>query len=164
MTSMQHYFGAELRYWRHQRRLSLAQLGRTLYVSADLIGKVEKAQRWPRAALVNECEAVLGSGGILPRLYALAADERSASGARAHAEASVSLVRLAAIMVVLLVQDVVDPFDAANQSDALPVRASGVTHLRSADHATGGVADLAAVRGRRTCRLPSGATAVARRR
>src|SRR2546423_3500998 len=62
MASARHFFGAELRYWRNRRGLSLAQLGRAVYVSADLIGKVEKAQRWPRAALVDQFEAVLDAG------------------------------------------------------------------------------------------------------
>ena len=80
LVSTRHFFGAQLRYWRKRRGLSLAQLGRAVYVSADLVGKAEKAQRWPSPALVRACETVLDSGGALPRAYALAAAERPALG------------------------------------------------------------------------------------
>jgi transcriptional regulator with XRE-family HTH domain len=78
LASTRHLFGAELRYWRLHRQLSLARLARAAHVSADLIGKIEKAQRWPNNDLVGQCEAILDSGGVLPRLYALAAYERRA--------------------------------------------------------------------------------------
>lgn len=77
LVSAQHFFGAELRHWRQHRGLSIADLARSVFASPDLIGKVEKARRWPRQELVDRCEAVLDSGGLLRRLYALALAERS---------------------------------------------------------------------------------------
>lgn len=67
--SPRHRFGAELRRWRQLRGLSQAALARVAYVSPALVGKVEKAERWPTTGAVDEWEAVLDSGGALPRLW-----------------------------------------------------------------------------------------------
>jgi hypothetical protein len=134
-----------------------------LYVSADLIGKVEKAQRWASTALVEECEAVLDTGGLLPRLYALAVGERLASSARARADSSASVTRSAAIIVVVPVYDGVESSHALDQAGP-GVPAPSVIRLRRADGAVGSVVDLAAARARRTNRGASGATALAQGR
>ncbi|KAB1937743.1 helix-turn-helix domain-containing protein [Micromonospora sp. ALFpr18c] len=65
-----HGFGAALRQWRERRGLSQRALGRLVHVSGDLIGKVEKAERWPSARFVESCEGALQTGGELVRFLA----------------------------------------------------------------------------------------------
>jgi transcriptional regulator with XRE-family HTH domain len=78
-VSARHFFGAELRHWRRLRGMSLASLGQSVHVAGDLIGKIEKAQRWPHVDLVQRCDAALDSDGVLSRLYGLAEHERRRS-------------------------------------------------------------------------------------
>lgn len=61
-------FGAELRALRQRRSLSLAVVGRLVHVSGDLIGKIEKADRRPRADLVTQLDRTLEAEGALERL------------------------------------------------------------------------------------------------
>ena len=70
-ASPRHYLGAELRAWRQLRGYSLAQLGRIVHVSGDLLGKIEKAQRRPAEELIERCDDVLDAAGILCRLHKL---------------------------------------------------------------------------------------------
>jgi transcriptional regulator with XRE-family HTH domain len=63
--SARHRLGAELRRWRQARRLSLASLGTTVHVSGDLLGKIEKAQRWPTEDLLRRCDEALQADGAL---------------------------------------------------------------------------------------------------
>ncbi|MER7004120.1 helix-turn-helix transcriptional regulator [Dactylosporangium sp. NPDC000555] len=70
--SPQHYLGAELRSWRLLRGYSLARLGSAVHISGALLGKVEKAQRWPSKDLVERCDETLNAAGTLTRLYGLA--------------------------------------------------------------------------------------------
>ncbi|MEU1249138.1 helix-turn-helix domain-containing protein [Micromonospora arida] len=87
--SVLHGFGSVLRQWRECRGLSQRALGRLVHVSGDLIGKVEKAERWPSARLVESCEAALQAGGELLRFLPdlererrlTVLDHRSAGGA-----------------------------------------------------------------------------------
>ncbi len=74
--SARHFFGAELRHWREQRGLSQDQLGRAVHVSGDLIGKVEKATRWPPGGLAKACDSALGTDGALQRLWPLVEGQR----------------------------------------------------------------------------------------
>ncbi|MGI5186146.1 helix-turn-helix domain-containing protein [Dactylosporangium sp. CA-152071] len=66
-VSPRHTFGARLRQCREQQGLSQAQLAAKLFVSADLVAKVEKAQRRPSQRFVESCDMVLGAGGALAR-------------------------------------------------------------------------------------------------
>jgi transcriptional regulator with XRE-family HTH domain len=77
--SPRHYLGAELRAWRQLRQFSLARLGRMVHVSGDLLGKVEKAQRWPSEDLIRRCDSALGAAGTLTRLLELARVSQSAT-------------------------------------------------------------------------------------
>ncbi|MGH3943035.1 MAG: helix-turn-helix domain-containing protein [Pseudonocardiaceae bacterium] len=70
-VSLRHFFGAELRQWREVAGLSHDRLGERINYSGDLIGKVEKAERAPTAALATACDEVLGTGGALARLVSL---------------------------------------------------------------------------------------------
>jgi transcriptional regulator with XRE-family HTH domain len=74
--SARHRFGAELRRWRTARGLSQAGLARLIYVSPDLIGKIEKAERWPSQNVVERCEGVLGTGEALSSLWPLVNAQR----------------------------------------------------------------------------------------
>src|SRR5689334_21167911 len=58
-------FGARLRDWRMRRRLSQAQLGRLVHSSADLVAKLEKAERRPHPDLIYRLDAVLQADGDL---------------------------------------------------------------------------------------------------
>ncbi len=70
-ASLRHFFGAELRHWRQLADLSHDRLGAQINYSGAAIGKVEKAERAPTAALAEACDRVLGTGGALARLVAL---------------------------------------------------------------------------------------------
>lgn len=162
LASTRHFFGAQLRYWRQRRRLSLAQLGKAVYASADLIGKIEKAQRWPSVALVEECEAVLDSGGVLPQLYALAADERSASVRRPRIDGPADAARPMPVIVLVPVREPAEPSELVALGAPL-MAAPSVTTLRPAD-TDGTVVNIASARTRRAGGGASRTAAVARRR
>jgi transcriptional regulator with XRE-family HTH domain len=66
-ASLRHFFGAELRHWRRLAELSHDRLGAQINYSGAAIGKVEKAERAPTAALAEACDQVLGTGGALAR-------------------------------------------------------------------------------------------------
>lgn len=63
------FFGAELRHWRTQRGLSQAALGRVTHDSAALIGRFEKAERWPSRAAVIRLDEALETAGALARIW-----------------------------------------------------------------------------------------------
>ncbi|KXK61542.1 hypothetical protein AWW66_13225 [Micromonospora rosaria] len=67
-ASARHFLGAELRCWRQQRGLSLARLAALVYVSPDLLGKIEKAERTASLDVLARCDEALGTGGALGRL------------------------------------------------------------------------------------------------
>jgi transcriptional regulator with XRE-family HTH domain len=75
--SARHRFGALVREWRQRRRLSQARLGVLMHVSADLVGKVEKAVRWPSRQFAADCDAALDTGGALVRLLPQVQVERT---------------------------------------------------------------------------------------
>jgi transcriptional regulator with XRE-family HTH domain len=60
--------GAQLRRLRTARGLSQAQLGALILHSGALVGKVEKAQRFPTLEFCRRADEVLESGGLLQRL------------------------------------------------------------------------------------------------
>lgn len=64
------HFGAELRRYRTERRLSLAGLGRSVHVSGDLLGRIEKAERSASPELVASLDATLSANGALLQLAA----------------------------------------------------------------------------------------------
>lgn len=69
------FFGAELRHWRTLRGLSQAALGRITHDSAALIGRFEKAERWPNRAAVVRLDAALDTGEALVRIWDRASRE-----------------------------------------------------------------------------------------
>ncbi|WP_271190020.1 helix-turn-helix domain-containing protein [Dactylosporangium matsuzakiense] len=71
-ASPRQFLGAELRCWREQWGLSLAELAGRVFVSPDMLRKVEKAQRTATPDLLNACDAVLDTGGAFGRLLAYA--------------------------------------------------------------------------------------------
>lgn len=69
-------FGAELRRRRTQAGLSQATLGHAVYVSGDLIAKVEKAERRPLPDLVERLDGALEANGDLVRLSSAVTEAR----------------------------------------------------------------------------------------
>jgi transcriptional regulator with XRE-family HTH domain len=63
------FLGAELRCWRQRQSVSLAQLARAVYVSPDLLAKIEKADRTPSLDIIGRCDEALNTGGALGRLW-----------------------------------------------------------------------------------------------
>jgi transcriptional regulator with XRE-family HTH domain len=68
-VSGRHFLGAELRCWRQRCGLSLAELARAVFVSADLLTKIEKADRAPSLDIIERCDDALNTGGALVRLF-----------------------------------------------------------------------------------------------
>ncbi|MGI5142625.1 helix-turn-helix domain-containing protein [Streptomyces sp. CA-106110] len=70
--SPQHWFGAELRFWRKRRPgLHAAQLGPMVQVSSDVISKIEKGHYRCRRDLAERLDAVLETGGVLTRAWGM---------------------------------------------------------------------------------------------
>lgn len=67
-ASARHFLGAELRRWRELRQLSSAELAGKVFVSRDLIRRVERAQRRASVELITACDDALDTGGALRRL------------------------------------------------------------------------------------------------
>ncbi len=163
LASTQHFFGAELRHWRLRRGMSLAQLGHAVYACGDLIGKVEKARRWPSAALVKRCETVLDSGGVLLRLYLLAARDRRASTKPMCVDDSASAASPNPVVVVVPVHAADELWELVGQA-GMNLMPPGVVRLAQVADLAGGVVDLDVARTRRADRAAGKAVAVVRRR
>jgi transcriptional regulator with XRE-family HTH domain len=139
--SAQHFFGAELRHRRTAAGLSQAALAGKVFVTADMLGKVEAAQRFPSLDLAQRSDAVLDADGALTRLYAFAVAERDERRRfRQQSGLDVGEIMqlrrlLAAITVVGTAQpsfpslDVLDMIDSALSS-------AGVTRAQTDSHAT----------------------------
>ncbi|MFD0580957.1 helix-turn-helix domain-containing protein [Dactylosporangium darangshiense] len=70
-VSPRHLLGAELRRWRVQRQLSAAKLASLIYVSPDLLLRIERAERRASLELIVACDAALNTGGALCQLQRL---------------------------------------------------------------------------------------------
>lgn len=66
-ASPRHYLGALLREWRLKHRWSQLALGQRVGASASWISRIEKAERSAPVALLQRCDLVLGTGGLLAR-------------------------------------------------------------------------------------------------
>lgn len=69
-SSPRRVFGGMLRYYRSQAGLSQEQLGSRVFLSSDMIGKIEQGQRTPTAQFIEACENVpeLSANGALREL------------------------------------------------------------------------------------------------
>ena len=69
-------FGAMLRRYRVKAGMSLEQLGARVYLSDDMVGKIENGQRVPTEQFTTACDAVaeLNTGGALTELRELLKD------------------------------------------------------------------------------------------
>ncbi|MFI0791596.1 multiprotein-bridging factor 1 family protein [Micromonospora rubida] len=114
-ASARHFLGAELRCWRQQRGLSLARLAALVYVSPDLLGKIEKADRTASLDVMTRCDEVLETGGALARLRRFV-DHQTAAQPRTDASATMP-TRFMVAMEILPVRPV--------DSDAAPHANSG---------------------------------------
>ncbi|MBN1172927.1 MAG: helix-turn-helix transcriptional regulator [Micromonosporaceae bacterium] len=63
--SVRHAFGAELRRWRLACGLTQQALADRVLYSAEIVSKVERAERWPSWKFAHRCDAALGAGGAL---------------------------------------------------------------------------------------------------
>ncbi|MEU7923188.1 helix-turn-helix domain-containing protein [Micromonospora zamorensis] len=75
--SERHFFGAELRQLRERAGLSQARLGAMIRFSADLVRRVETADRFPSREFVEACDKALEAGGSLMRLLPLLETSRN---------------------------------------------------------------------------------------
>jgi transcriptional regulator with XRE-family HTH domain len=66
---VRHAFGAELRRWRLARGLSQRALAERVIYSAEIVSKVERAERWPSWDFAQRCDAALQAGGVLATLW-----------------------------------------------------------------------------------------------
>jgi transcriptional regulator with XRE-family HTH domain len=57
-ASPRHLFGAMVRYYRTQAGLSRDQLGARVYLTGDMVGRIETGQRTPSGQFIDACEAV----------------------------------------------------------------------------------------------------------
>lgn len=78
--SERHFFGAELRRLRERANLSQARLGIMIRFSADLVRRVETADRFPSREFVEACDKALATGGSLMRLLPLLDKNRTSDG------------------------------------------------------------------------------------
>ncbi|MFG3702014.1 helix-turn-helix domain-containing protein [Micromonospora sp. NPDC047620] len=78
--SERHFFGAELRRLRERADLSQARLGAMIRFSADLVRRVETADRFPSREFVEACDKALATGGSLMRLLPLLGKNRTSEG------------------------------------------------------------------------------------
>ncbi|MEW2426520.1 helix-turn-helix transcriptional regulator [Micromonospora sp. NPDC047644] len=69
--SERHFFGAELRRLREHAGFSQARLGAMIRFSADLVRRIETADRFPSRDFVEACDKALTTGGALMRLLPL---------------------------------------------------------------------------------------------
>lgn len=81
-ASVRDRFGAELRRWRTTRGLTQSALGELVWHSAEVVAKVEKAERWPTQYFAERCDLVLGAGGVLIELFPLVEVQRLACDGR----------------------------------------------------------------------------------
>lgn len=84
-ASPRHLLGAELRWWRHHRGLSLAELGAKVRVSGAMLGSVEKAERNATAKVITACDTTLATSGALSRLLAYVNSAPAPASARPSA-------------------------------------------------------------------------------
>ncbi|WP_433531011.1 helix-turn-helix domain-containing protein [Micromonospora sp. CA-263727] len=97
--SARHFLGAELRCWRQQRGLSLARLAALVYVSPDLLGKIEKAERAASLDVMARCDEALETGGALARLRRFV-DHQTAAQPRTDASATMPTRFMVAMEIV----------------------------------------------------------------
>ena len=125
--SAQHFFGAELRCRRIEARLSLTAMADRVFVTAELLRKVEVAMRFPSLDLAQRSDIILDADGALTRLYAFAVAERDrqrqqrrASVPGLEASETVQLRRLlAAINLVTAAQTATSNVDLLDWIDGV---------------------------------------------
>lgn len=103
--SPRHLLGGELRRWRQMRGLSVARLAGLVFVSRELLQKVETAHRNAGHDLIAACDAVLNTGGVLARLldYAVHQERETARKAPVEPEAQPPATPPAAVPVTILI-------------------------------------------------------------
>ncbi len=102
--------GSELRCWRQHRGLSLARLAASVFASADLLAKIEKADRVASLDLIERCDAAMDTGGALARLWRFV-DHQVAQAPVPASSGSLRITFTAEVVAAGLVE--ADPLPAA---------------------------------------------------
>jgi hypothetical protein len=149
LASARHFLGAELRHWRCLRGMSLATLGRAVHVTGSLLGKVEKADRWPGTDLIRRCDVALDSAGVLYRLYELAEHERRGltSPANGHQSASAT----SPFVAVIYMSDAAQRWPEAVRQPAATAARQRIGSRD--DQETADVIEMAAIRNRSVAQI-----------
>lgn len=74
-SSVLAFFGSELRRLRTEAGISQEDLAPRICYSASLVSMIETARRAPGRDFAERCDEVLGTGGVLARLWPLASQE-----------------------------------------------------------------------------------------
>lgn len=122
-------FGAELRHWRCLRGLSQAALAQQVFVSSQLIGKIEHATRFPSADVAHRCDQALETGGVLGRLLVLVEAERSRPSPGPSAPADAPNVDSFLRAVISAIAGTVSSRPLAADTPAVEVLPEGVISL-----------------------------------
>jgi transcriptional regulator with XRE-family HTH domain len=78
-------FGAELRRFRVASGLTQRELAAVIWLSQELVAKVEKGQRWASWYMATRCDAALRTGGVLAGLWPAVERQRLTSDRRRRA-------------------------------------------------------------------------------
>ncbi|NES17293.1 MULTISPECIES: helix-turn-helix transcriptional regulator [Micromonospora] len=100
-ASGRHFLGAELRCWRQQRGLSLARLAARVYLSPDLLGRMEKAERTASLDAMIRCDEVLETGGALARLWRFVNHQTATLPARSASATTPTRIRVTTEIVAV---------------------------------------------------------------
>jgi transcriptional regulator with XRE-family HTH domain len=88
------FFGSELRRYRTGAGLSQDRLGEVINYTGSLVGLVETARRSPSQEFAERCDAALGTGGALRRLWPLVNREAFPEWFRAFVEMEAAATRI----------------------------------------------------------------------
>ena len=95
------FFGAELRHRRTAAGLSYAALARQVFVTADMVGKVEAGLRFPSLDLAQRADDLLHADGALVRLHGLAVAERQRQRAQRAGLGCVEMAQLRRLLAAI---------------------------------------------------------------
>lgn len=120
-----------MRHWRTLRSMSQSELAAATFVSADLVAKIEKAERWPTHRFAALADDRLVAGGVLTRLWPLVEQERLGSDRGGPSTPVASASPLDALLVASLPG--VGSLVSANGGARLTLQAGRVLPLTETD-------------------------------
>ncbi|GAA1381298.1 helix-turn-helix domain-containing protein [Catellatospora chokoriensis] len=137
-SSLLHYFGAEVRQLREDKCLSAAELGRLVLHSADLVRRIELAERMPSQDFVSRCDDALDAGGSLLRLWPLLDRERRLRLDRCSARESYNPALYDRPVLDWLLAPRMEPQTKPSGEPLVKRAQRDLRELRSLDHRRGG--------------------------